>query len=90
MQGDVDLDSIKYSISENNLSRAEKDIFKGASIVFVGVIVSKLLMSIIHLIIARKLGVIDYGLFSLSYSLIAIIGGVLTFGFPPSLARFVP
>jgi len=90
LQGDVDLDSIKYSISENNLSRAEKDIFKGASIVFVGVIVSKLLMSIIHLIIARKLGVIDYGLFSLSYSLIAIIGGVLTFGFPPSLARFVP
>ncbi|RLC81482.1 MAG: hypothetical protein DRI61_03810 [Chloroflexi bacterium] len=88
LQGDVDL--IKHSTSENNLSRAEKDVFKGASIVFVGVIVSKLLMSIIHLIVARKLGVVDYGLFSLSYSLIAIIGGVLTFGFPSSLARFVP
>jgi O-antigen/teichoic acid export membrane protein len=63
-------------------------IASGASIVFIGMVISKLLSYIYRLIIAR-VGVSEYGLFSLGLGIIGIIIGISLFGLQRGVLRYV-
>tara|TARA_Y100000310_G_scaffold82857_1_gene79486 strand:- start:37883 stop:39403 length:1521 start_codon:yes stop_codon:yes gene_type:complete len=63
-------------------------IVSGASIVFIGMIISKLLSYVYRLIIAR-IGVSEYGLFSLGLGIIGIIIGISLFGLQRGVLRYV-
>lgn len=76
--------------SQQVTERGHKLIVRAGAIISIGIITSKALMTGVHIILARKLGSTDYGLFALSYSLVAISISLLTLGLPISLARYVP
>lgn len=63
---------------------------KGASIVFIGMIIGNILGIINQILLGRFLGVVNYGLFSISYSLVTLASILAVFGLMPALPRFIP
>jgi O-antigen/teichoic acid export membrane protein len=67
-----------------------KTLFKGASIFFVGLLISKVFTYIYRLIIARGMGPETYGIFSLCFAIISVVSALAIFGLPNAIERYVP
>ena len=75
------------SMSEH--SKALQKIAKGTTIVFVGTIISMFFGFLTLIIIARTFSKAEYGVFSLTLTVINIVLIIVTLGFPNSLPREV-
>ncbi len=67
-----------------------KLMLKGAGIAFVGLVWNKVLISVTNVVLARKLGVHDYGLYNWIFSLMTVAAVLLALGFPMSFSRYTP
>ena len=64
-------------------------ISKGASLLLVGIVISKLLTYLYRLIIARYLGPGIYGLFSIGLAVIGVVLSISLVGLPQGILRYV-
>jgi O-antigen/teichoic acid export membrane protein len=67
-----------------------KTVLKGAQIVFLGGIFSRLLTYFTRVFIARYFGPEDYGLFSLGLAIVTFVGIFTLIGLPTGVQRYVP
>ena len=72
-----------------NNKNSLKNIAKGASLILVGMFISKLIGYVYRLIIARFLGPDQYGLFTLSLAILGVLSMFATLGLPQGTLRFV-
>ena len=70
--------------------QALKTVARGASIFFFGIMVGRLLGYFIRIVVARTLGVANYGLISLGISVLEIAATIGLLGLPTAINRFVP
>ena len=77
-------------VREDQLDRSLKILFKTSFIVFIGLILSKILVYTYRIVIARYFGPEIYGLFSLVLSIVPLFITIASFGFVDGLLRFIP
>lgn len=70
--------------------RSLRIITKGALILLLGTLLSKVLTYLYTILIARYLGPSPYGLISLGFSIVGIFGLLAAFGIPEGLLRYIP
>jgi len=73
-----------------DLEHSLTTVAKGAGIVFIGMFVGSLLGVLNQILLGRFLGVTNYGLFSLSFSVVSLIAILAVFGLFAALPRFIP
>lgn len=73
----------------SDIVKAEQQIFKGAAVIFVGAVFSKLMTLVYRLVIARGLGAEKYGLLMLGLSVFGFATVLSLLGLPSGVARFV-
>ena len=73
-----------------DLEESLKTVAKGASIIFFGLVIGRILGMLYSILLARFLGPTDYGLFSIGFSLIAILATLSRFGLGGALVREIP
>lgn len=66
-----------------------KKVGKGATIIFLGIILSKLLTYAFRAVIARSFGVSSYGLLILAVSIMSFLSSVIVLGLPQGLLRYI-
>lgn len=67
-----------------------KTIAKGASVFFIGLLISKIFSYLYRLVIARGMGPEAYGIFSLCFAIISVVSALTIFGLPNAVERYVP
>ncbi len=66
-----------------------KNIARGSAVMFFGLVLSKVLTYVYKVVVARYFGVSEYGLLSLSLSILAILGTICVLGLDSAVVRFV-
>ena len=66
-----------------------KKVGKGAGILFMGIILSKLLTYAFRAVVAKSFGAADYGLLMLSVSVVSFVASAIVMGLPQGLLRYV-
>lgn len=66
-----------------------KTIAKGAGLVLIGTIISKIISIIYLVFVARYFGAEDYGLFSLAVAVISLFSALVILGLPTAVTRYV-
>lgn len=66
-----------------------KKVGKGAGILFIGIILSKLFTYAFRAVVARYFGAADYGLLILAMAIVSFIALVMVFGLPQGLLRYI-
>ena len=74
----------------NETDTALKNIAKGASLSFIGIIISKILGYAYRLIVAKMLGPADYGLLSLALAIFSFLTVIAMLGLIHGIQRYVP
>ena len=72
------------------LEHSLNTVAKGAGIVFIGMFIGNLLGIFNQMLLGRFLGVAQYGLFSLSLSIVSLLATFSVFGLFAALPRFIP
>ncbi|HDQ15758.1 MAG TPA: flippase [Bacteroidetes bacterium] len=67
-----------------------RTIAKGAVIVFIGLIISKIFTYLYRILLARGLGPEAYGIFSLCFAIVSFLTAMSKFGVPSALERYIP
>lgn len=67
-----------------------KQVVKGGSVAFVALLVGRAITLLANIMLARHLGVADYGIFAIAMSFSAIASMIATLGIDRALVRFVP
>jgi O-antigen/teichoic acid export membrane protein len=75
--------------TEESINQSLKTVAHGASIIFFGMIIGKILGTINQILLARILGPEDFGLFNLGFSLFMVFSIIGMFGMRSGISRFV-
>lgn len=67
-----------------------RTLFKGGLLVFAGFVLDNIIAFFAKAISARYLGNIDYGSVALAVTVLSVLGGVLQFGLPEAISRYLP
>ncbi len=70
-------------------SKVVKSLFKGGSIIFLGLIVSKIFGLLYRVIVGRTLGPEEYGIISVMLAVSSVIGAVAFLGIPKGVQKYV-
>ena len=76
-------------MNTDNTDNALKAIAKGAGIVFIGLVISKLLNYVFRWLIASRMGPEYYGVFSMAFAIISVICVATACGIPSGVMKFV-
>ncbi|MEK6882021.1 MAG: oligosaccharide flippase family protein, partial [Nanoarchaeota archaeon] len=75
---------------ETSLDRSLKILVKSSLLVFVGIFISKIMLYLYRVIIARHYGPETYGLFSLSVIILSLFAAFATLGLNEGILRYIP
>lgn len=73
-----------------DLEKSLGTVAKGASIIFLGLIIGNLIGIIYQSLLGRFLGVDNYGTYNLAFSLVTIASDLAVFGLYGTLTRYIP
>lgn len=73
----------------SNKENALKSIFKGGSIVFLGLVLSKLFSLVFRVLVGRYLGPTEYGIITLMTAVFSTAAGLSTLGLPLGVQKYV-
>lgn len=72
------------------MADAYKTIAKGALVILLGTIISKIFTYLYRILLARGLGPEVYGIFSICFAVVSILAALAMFGTPSALERYIP
>lgn len=70
-------------------SKVVKSLFKGGSIVFIGLVISKLFSLLYRVVVGRALGPEEYGVISVMLAVSSVIGALAYVGVPNGVQKYV-
>ena len=70
-------------------SKIVRSLFKGGTIIFIGLIISKLFSLIYRVIVGRALGPEEYGVISIMLAVSSVIGALAYIGIPQGVQKYV-